>query len=59
VATAYTINPLKTKELKVHFFRMIPMHGKELGCLKFNRLHPLARMKREHKGYDEHGAVME
>jgi len=44
---AYTSNPLKTKELKIHFFPMIPIYGRELGCLKFNRLHPLARLMRE------------
>jgi len=44
---AYTINPLKTKELKLLFFPMIPIYGKEVGCSTFNRLHPLARMMRD------------
>jgi hypothetical protein len=44
---AYTINPLKTKKLKLQFFAMIPMYGKELGCLKSKRLQPRACLMRE------------
>jgi hypothetical protein len=47
VAVAYTINPLTEKELKINLFPMIPMYEKELGCLKFNMLRPLARLMRE------------